>query len=305
MEVSASISVRAVATPGHTFNHLSYVLLVDGAPLGMFSGGPLCGSTGRTDLLGADVTDLLAHAQYHSAHHLAQELADDTPIFPTHGFGSFCSASETVGTMSTIGAEKRANPALTQTEDRLVSELLAGLDAYPAYYAHMGAANLAAPDSPPDLSPVRRADPVELQVRIDAGEWVVDLRNRTAFADGHMAGTLNFGLDGSFATYLGWLIPWGTPLSLLGESSEQILEAQRELVRIGIDRPVAGVDGAPELVERMGEIPPGRIWVHRRTGYRASLAASLLAAGGREVVLIDDHFDHVGAELIDPARVAA
>jgi rhodanese-related sulfurtransferase len=73
----------------------------------------------------------------------------------------------------------------------------------------------------------------------------VDLRNRTAFAAGHAPGTLNFGLDGAFATYLGWLITWGTPVTLLGETAEDVAEAQRELVRIGIDRPAARATGGP------------------------------------------------------------
>ena len=133
---------------------------------------------------------------------------------------------------------------LTLAEDRYVSDLLAGLDAYPAYYAHMGPANAAGP-SGADLSPPRRADAAELRRRIDAGEWVVDLRARRAFAAGHVAGTLSFDLDGSFATYLGWLIPWGTPLTLLGQTPEQVAEAQRELVRIGIDRPAAAATGHP------------------------------------------------------------
>ena len=74
---------------------------------------------------------------------------------------------------------------------------------------------------------------------------MVDLRNRIAFAAGHVPGTLNFGLDGGFATYLGWLIPWGTPVTLLGDP-EQVAEAQRELVRIGIDRPAADATGRPD-----------------------------------------------------------
>ena len=125
-----------------------------------------------------------------------------------------------------------------------MSELLVGLDAYPAYYAHMGPANAAGP-SGPDLSAPRRAEAAELRRRIEAGEWVVDLRARRAFAAGHVAGTLSFDLDGSFATYLGWLIPWGTPLTLLGHTAEQVAEAQRELVRIGIDHPAAAATGHP------------------------------------------------------------
>ena len=69
--------------------------------------------------------------------------------------------------------------------------------------------------------------------------------NGRAFAAAHLPGALSFDLDGSFATYLGWLIPWGTPLTLLGQTPRQVAEAQRELVRIGIDRPAAAATGGP------------------------------------------------------------
>jgi len=245
IEVSPVLRVRVMATPGHTFTHLSYVLEAAGRPHAVFTGGSLLyGSTGRPDLLGRDHADELARAQFASAHRLAAELPEDADVYPTHGFGSFCSATQSEGTSSTIGRERRVNPALILAEDRYVSELLAGLDAYPAYYAHMGPANAAGPAGP-DLSAPRRADAAELRRRIEAGEWVVDLRARRAFAAGHVAGTLSFDLDGSFATYLGWLIPWGTPLTLLGRTPEQVAEAQRELVRIGIDRPAAAATGQP------------------------------------------------------------
>jgi glyoxylase-like metal-dependent hydrolase (beta-lactamase superfamily II)/rhodanese-related sulfurtransferase len=246
IQVSPVMRVRVAATPGHTFTHLSYVLEAAGHAHAVFTGGSLLyGSTGRPDLLGRAHADELAHAQYASAHRLAAELPGDADVYPTHGFGSFCSATQAEGTSSTIGREKRINPALVLDEQRYVDELLAGLDAYPAYYAHMGPANAAGP-SDADLSPPGRAEAAEIRRRIEAGEWVVDLRARRAFAAGHVAGTLSFDLDGSFATYLGWLIPWGTPLTLLGQTPEQVAEAQRELVRIGIDRPAAAATCRPE-----------------------------------------------------------
>ena len=245
-----TMRVRVLHTPGHTHTHLSFAVSegsVPGAePTVVFTGGSLLyGSTGRPDLLGPDHTDKLAHAQWHSARRLAAELPDATEIFPTHGFGSFCSATQATGTASTIGAEKAANPALTREQDEWVRELLAGLDAFPAYYAHMGPANSAGPDEI-DLSTPAEADPAELRRRIDAGEWVVDLRTGTAFAAGHVAGTVNIGLGGQFVTYLGWLMPWGTPVALLGESPADVADAQRELVRIGVDRPAAVATGKPE-----------------------------------------------------------
>ncbi|ASR39005.1 MBL fold metallo-hydrolase [Prauserella marina] len=344
IEVGTTMRVQAMATPGHTFTHLSYVLRSSGHVPAVFTGGSLLyGSTGRPDLLGPAHTGELVHAQYSSARKLATELPDETRVYPTHGFGSFCSATPTSGDESTIGREKRINPALTESEKSYVDSLLAGLDVYPAYYAHMAPANAAGPEAP-DLSPPRQADPAELRHRIEAGEWVVDLRNRTAFAAGHVAGTLNFGIDGGLATYLGWLLPWGAPLTLLGESPEQVAHAQRELVRIGVDRlaaaatgdietlagghalrsyPTAGfaelaevrhhrrvtvldvrrgqewdeghIDGAVhiplhELLDRIGEVPAGEIWVHCKSGYRAAIAASLLDATGHRVVAVDDEY---------------
>ena len=217
--VGDRMRVTAIATPGHTFTHLAYALTdADaGTPLSaseaVFSGGSLLyGATGRPDLLGADHTHDLGRHQHASAHRLADVLPDSAAVFPTHGFGSFCSATQSNASASTIGDEKRSNPVLTLAEHEWVQDLFAGLDAWPAYYAHMAPGNLTGP-SAPDLSPPPLADPSELRARIEAGEWVVDLRHRTAFAAGHAPGSLNFGLDGSFATYLGWLIPWGTPLS--------------------------------------------------------------------------------------------
>jgi len=245
IEISPVMSVQALATPGHTFTHLSYALLAAGHPQAVFSGGSLLyGSTGRPDLLGTTHAGELARAQFVSARRLAAELPADADVYPTHGFGSFCSATQAEGTSSTIGRERGVNPVFTLDQDSYVAETLAGLDAYPAYYAHMGHANAAGPAAP-DLSPPARTEAAELRRRIEAGEWVVDLRARRAFAAGHLAGTLSFDLDGSFATYLGWLIPWDTPLTLLGETPEQVADAQRELVRIGIDRPRAAADGGP------------------------------------------------------------
>ncbi|MCQ0010240.1 MBL fold metallo-hydrolase [Actinomadura madurae] len=139
IEVGARMRVRVLATPGHTFTHLAYVLEAPGRASAVFTGGSLLyGSTGRPDLLGPAHTRELVTAQYGSARRLAQELSDDAEIFPTHGFGSFCSATQSEGQASTIGQEKRTNPALTLDEKEYVETLLAGLDAYPAYYAQMG-----------------------------------------------------------------------------------------------------------------------------------------------------------------------
>lgn len=281
VEVGDRMRVRAISTPGHTFTHLSYALATSGPdgdePYAVFTGGSLLyGATGRPDLMGEEHTDALVRHQHASAHKLAEQLPDDAEVYPTHGFGSFCSATQSDATESTIGQEKQSNPVLTQDEETYVRELLDGLGAFPAYYAHMGATNARGPAAP-DLSPVSEADADELRRRIEAGEWVVDLRNRTAFAAGHAPGTFNFGLDGAFSTYLGWLIEWGTPVTLLGETAEDVAEAQRELVRIGIDRPAARATGDPS------EWTTGELASFPTAGF-AELADVL---HHREVVILD------------------
>ncbi len=340
------IRLEAMHTPGHTHHHISYVLRDDtGKAQGVFTGGSmLFGTTGRTDLIAAEDTKELTHAQYHSVRKIADHLPPDTPVYPTHGFGSFCSATPASGDESTIGEQRRSNPALTQDEQSFVDELLAGLSAYPAYYAHMGVINSEGP-APVDLTPPEPIDPDELRRRLEAGEWVVDLRNRTAFAAGHLQGAFGFELSGSFVSYFGWLYEWGAPVTLIGESPDQIADAKRELVRIGVDRLTGAAtgdiddlsDGMPlgsypvadfteladqaradsvavldvrqsheyesehipgarniplhELPERLGEVPTTTVWVHCASGYRSSIAASILDRAGYPVVLIDDDFD--------------
>lgn len=231
-----TVSVRH--TPGHTPNHLSYVVSGEDGPLAVFTGGSLLyGTVGRTDLVSGELTDRLTRQQYHSVRRLAGELPDEVAVHPTHGFGSHCAATETTATASTIGAERTANPALTTTdEDAFVRALLAGLTPYPAYYAHMAALNLAGPE-PVAPVPVSPLDVEELAGRIRDGEWVIDLRSRRAFAVSHLGGVVNVELRNDLPAYVGWVIPWNAPFTLLADNPADLVEARVMLARIGYDRP--------------------------------------------------------------------
>lgn len=294
VDADAGLALRALATPGHTPHHTSYVLEEGGAAVAVFTGGSLLiGTVGRPDLVEPRLTEDLARAQHASAHRLADELPDETTVLPTHGFGSFCSAGRAEGGATIIGKERSANEALTRDVDTFVADLLAGLDEVPAYYAHMGPANAAGP-APVDLTPPAVADADEIAARLAAGEWVVDLRNRVAFAEGHVAGSLNFEAEGQLATYLAWLIPWGRPVTLLAESAGQLAAAQRELVRVGIDRPAAAATGEPSTWVREGE---------RLAAFRRATFADLADLAGRADVA--GRADLAGrADPADPADPA-
>lgn len=249
--VVGDMTVDAVATPGHTPHHLAYIVRTPEHPVAAFTGGSLLyGTVGRTDLVAEDLTDQLTRQQHRSVRALADSLPDDARVYPTHGFGSFCaSAQSDEDSDGTLGTERRVNLALTvDDEDRFVERLVAGLTAHPAYYAHMAPINRAGAVAI-DLSPAALVDPVDLARRIHRGEWVVDLRQRRAFASDHLAGTIGIELEDGFGTYLGWLIPWGMPLTLVADEPEELHEAQRQLARIGIDRPSGGAAGG---IERWG-----------------------------------------------------
>ncbi|MFF8311469.1 MBL fold metallo-hydrolase [Streptomyces lydicus] len=278
--VDEDLVLRAIATPGHTPHHTSYVLEEDGRAVAAFTGGSLLiGTVGRPDLVEPRLTEQLARAQHASARRLAGELDDGVPVLPTHGFGSFCSSSQAAGDATTIGQERRTNDALTRDVDTFVAELLASLDDVPAYYAHMGPANATGP-APVDLTPPAPADAGQIAARLAAGEWVVDLRSRVAFARGHVAGSFNFEGAGKLATYLAWLIPWGKPVTLLAETPGQVAAAQRELARVGIDRPAAAATGDPAGWVRAGE---------ELASFPRARFADLAAVRGRgeQVVVLD------------------
>ncbi|WP_104060923.1 rhodanese-like domain-containing protein [Arthrobacter sp. 4R501] len=252
------LTVKAVATPGHTHHHLSYVVS-DGEQQAVFSGGSLLyGSVGRTDLVSDEDTEDLTRAQYSSVRRLAAEAQPDAALYPTHGFGSFCSSGPASSARSsTVAQEQETNHAFTDAdEDHFVRELISNLTAYPSYYAHMAPANRQGP-GPADLTVPESVDPEELSRRLAGGEWVVDLRHRVAFASSHLQGSVSFeyGRGSSFTAYLGWVLPWNQKLTLVG-TVEDVETAIRDLSRIGIDSPDAALGTEPSA------LAPGTAVVH-------------------------------------------
>ena len=235
----------AIATAGHTAHHLAYLVKFadggddeEGGEHVVCTGGSLLvNATGRTDLLGLALAEPLAHSQWRSVRRLLTTLPKHARILPTHGFGSFCSATPTQGDVTgvpTIGRELEQNPAALLDEEDFVASLLSDPLPIPAYYRHMAPLNRKGP-ALPSFAPAPELDADALEDAIRGAEWVVDLRQRREFAAGHLPGTLNLELGVNLTTYLGWIVPWESNLVLVANDPAEIDEARRLIARIGRD----------------------------------------------------------------------
>jgi rhodanese-related sulfurtransferase/glyoxylase-like metal-dependent hydrolase (beta-lactamase superfamily II) len=238
------LTLRALATPGHTGEHLSYLLLDGSRELGVFTGGSLIvGSAARTDLLGASRAAELARAQYRSLCRLAT-LPDATPVWPTHGAGSFCSAPPGTARVTTIGAEKASNPLLAAPdEDTFTRRLLASLGSYPAYFDRLAELNRRGPapvTSSPALAPLT---PAGLRSLMGGDGQVIDVRPVADFAAGHIPGTVSIPLREQFATWLGWLVPDGVPLGFVLAGGQDPAEVAWQALKIGYENLAGQLQG--------------------------------------------------------------
>jgi hydroxyacylglutathione hydrolase len=239
------LTLRALATPGHTPEHLSYLLLDGQAPLGVFTGGSLLvAAAARTDLVDPDQTVPLARAQYRSLRRLAA-LPDATAVYPTHGAGSFCSAPSGTRRTTTIGREKADNPLLgAGDEDAFVTRLLGGLGSFPPYFLRLAERNRRGPavvDGTPALAPLT----VDQVRRLLAdGAHLVDVRPARDYAAGHVPGAVAIPLRGAFATWLGWLVTDpATPLVFVTAPEQDLDELVWQSLKVGYEHLAGLLDG--------------------------------------------------------------
>jgi hydroxyacylglutathione hydrolase len=229
------LAIRPLHTPGHTPEHISYLLLVGGEPTAVFTGGSLLvGSAGRTDLLGRERARQLARLQHASVQRLAA-LPDEVSVYPTHGQGSFCTTTGGGGqAASTIGEEKRSSWVLGFSDTEAFADaMLEGLAPYPTYYVHMAPLNLRGAGPLPDVRVPELAASDVASLREAAA--IVDLRPRAAFAAGHVPGSLGVELQDQFGTWVGWLLPFAVPVVLVADPGQDVDEAVTQLARIGFD----------------------------------------------------------------------
>jgi hydroxyacylglutathione hydrolase len=325
------LTLRALATPGHTPEHLGYLLLDGRRPLALFSGGALLvGAVARTDLISADQTEPLARQLYRALHERILSLPDDLPVYPTHGAGSFCSAPGGRERTTTIGKERTSNPLLAAPdEDAFVARLLGGLGTYPTYFHGLREVNRRGPriygDAPPALPLLA---PVEFAAATDAGAELIDARPVEAYGRGHIPGALSIALRDAFASWLGWLVDPARPLVFVLDDDQDRAELVRQCLKIGYEN-LAGElasgmtawreSGRPEtrtaLVSDPATIEAPLLDVRQTSEYVAghipganlvelgSLAAQVENVGSQPVTVMCGHGERAatGASLLERA----
>ncbi len=240
------LTLRALATPGHTPEHLAYLLLDGPKPLALFSGGAvLPGGAARPDLIGPEQTEPLAHDLYRSAHQRLGDLPDDLPVYPTHGGGSFCSAGAGGQQTTSLGRERHESPLFTAaSEDAFVRTFLDGLGTYPPYFLRLRRVNQRGARlsgaTPPELTPLS-VDEFRRHQAADA--TLVDVRPFVDFARGHIPGALSITLRPAFASWLGWIVPAERPLLFLRAPDQDQRDLVEQCLKIGYENLVGELEG--------------------------------------------------------------
>jgi hydroxyacylglutathione hydrolase len=238
-----NIRVEVVHTPGHTPEHISFVVTdTAGAdrPMGIFTGDfVFVGDVGRPDLLEraagyAGTMEAGARRLFHSIQRFKQ-LPDFVQVWPGHGAGSACGRALGAVPQSTIGYERLFNWAFQiDDEDRFVEEVLAGQPEAPVYFAQMKRINKVGPALLEDLAEPAQHPEHSIMPSASAGMTVVDSRSASAYARAHIPGTINIPLDGAFVTWAGWLVPYDQPFGLIVDP-DLAQHAVKELRMIGLD----------------------------------------------------------------------
>jgi hydroxyacylglutathione hydrolase len=234
------LSIGILATPGHTPEHISFTLTQPNQtnPAAVFSGGALMvGGAARTDLLGPEWTTELARQLHDSLHGKLLKLPDEVRVYPTHGAGSFCAAPVSAERTTTIGRERATNYlARTTNIDEFVTLATSDLPTYPTYFREMRILNQRGPTvlgGLPKLPPMTSDDVLAQQAN---GAVIVDLRPTYEFVAGHIPGSFSVALREAFGTWVGWVVPFGTPIILVSHETPAEHEAAvRQLIRIGYD----------------------------------------------------------------------
>ena len=259
-EVSfGSLRLKALHTPGHTPEHMSFALFdrtrSEDAPWVLFTGDFLfVGDVGRPDLLGPEARQRLAHELYRSVFERITDLPDFLELFPAHGAGSLCGKAIGSRKSSTLGFERRFNPALRKLpEADWVATLLRGMPIAPPYFQRMKKINAAGPRVIGAELPGRKGfSAKEVHERACEDCLIVDVRSKEAFAAAHIPGSFNIPFGPHLATWAGWVLPYERPILAVVDDPQEMIEIARCLLRVGFDRIEGYLEGGVDAWEARG-----------------------------------------------------
>ncbi len=244
--------LRAIATPGHTPDHLAYLLLDDHEPVALFSGGSLMvGTVGRTDLLGSEHSEELAREQHDSIQTLLA-LPDHLAVFPTHGAGSFCAAPAGSARTTTIGRERAGNPVASLDEDTFVDRILAGFGSLPAHFRRLPEVNRRGPHVYDEVPVLARVTPGEATALVDRGATLVDVRSIARYAAAHPAGAMSIELRSVFGSWAGWLVDPDHPVVFVIDDDQDEADLVRQCLTVGIEQLAGRLDGGVDSWQAAG-----------------------------------------------------
>ena len=237
-----SVLITARHTPGHTPEHVAYLLAEEDhpdAPWGVLSGDSLfVSSAGRPDLLGSAQAKKLAVKLFHTLRDVYLKLDDGVIVYPGHGAGSPCGADIGDRLSSTIGHERRFNAFLQYDQVKPFTDYaLSTAPPTPTYYPRMKKINAKGPEILGNLPHVRGLPPKLFKEAIKQKDHVlIDTRMMLAFGGGHIEGALNIGGKPMLSIWAGWLLDPGKPILLVLDSDEKLEEIVRLFVRTGYTR---------------------------------------------------------------------
>lgn len=239
-----AVRLLALHTPGHTPEHLSFVLFDTernaAEPVALFSGDFLfVGSLGRPDLLGEHAKQALAHELYRSLHQRIAFLPDGVQVYPGHGAGSLCGSGMSDRAESTLGYERSTNSLFRLEEHSFVSEILRSVPPMPSYYPRMKALNSTGASALP-LLPGGHAIPCNAlkELASEADVIVLDLRRPEAFGGAHIPGAVNIGSGQNLSLWAGWMLDPAMRIVIVNDHGDDE-QSRRALVRVGLDN-IAG-----------------------------------------------------------------
>jgi len=254
-----SLRLGVIHTPGHTPEHIT-ISLTDTTrsaevPWLLLTGDFLfVGDVGRPDLLGEEAQKQLAHDLYRSVFEKLPAVSDFTEIFPAHGAGSLCGKALSSRRSSTVGYERRFNPALREKpEEQWVRDLLGGMPLAPPYFRRMKKVNKEGPAILGlELPGQRRWSAKEVHERVCEHCLIVDVRSKEAFAAAHIPDAINIPFGPNLPTWAGWVLPYDHPTMLVLDDPTQMAAVTTHLIRVGFDNVQGYLEGGMDSWETAG-----------------------------------------------------